>query len=47
MPDALVVLAKLYKATRLPSLSEDAGRVLELNYLDNPGIQEVAELDDV
>jgi hypothetical protein len=30
---------------QLPSLSEDAVRVLELNYPDHPGIQEVAELD--
>ena len=45
MPDALVVLAKSYKAMALPSLSADAVRVLELNYPDHPGIQEVAELD--
>lgn len=45
MPDALVVLAKSYKAMQLTSLSEDAVRVLELNYPDHPGIQEVAELD--
>jgi outer membrane protein assembly factor BamD len=44
MPDALVILAKSYKAMRLPSLSQDALRVLELNYPDHPGIQEVAEL---
>ena len=30
MPDALVVLAKSYKSMQLPSLSEDAVRVLEL-----------------
>lgn len=45
VPDALVILAKSYKAMRLPNLSEDAVRVLELNYPDHPGIQEVAELD--
>ena len=45
MPDALVVLAKTYKAMQLTSLSEDAVRVLELNYPDHPGIREVAELD--
>lgn len=45
MPDALVVLAKSYKAMQLPNLSEDAVRVLELNYPNHPGIQEVAELD--
>lgn len=45
MPDALTVLAKSYKAMQLAELSEDAVRVLELNYPDHPGIQEVAELD--
>jgi len=45
MPDALVVLAKSYKSMQLTSLSDDAVRVLELNYPDHPGIQEVAELD--
>lgn len=44
MPDALVVMAKSYKAMQLPELSEDAVRVLELNFPDHPGIQEVAEL---
>ena len=45
MPDALVILAKSYKVMQLPELSEDAVRVLELNYPGHPGIQEVAELD--
>ena len=45
MPDALVVLAKSYKAMELPNLSDDALRVLQLNYPDHPGIQEIAELD--
>jgi len=45
MPDALVVLAKSYKAMELPRLSSDALRVLELNYPDHPGIQEIAELE--
>jgi outer membrane protein assembly factor BamD len=45
MPDALVVLAKSYKVMELPSLSKDAVRVLELNYPDHPGIQEIADLD--
>jgi outer membrane protein assembly factor BamD len=44
MPDALVILAKSYKAMQLPNLSEDALRVLELNYPDHPGIQEIAQL---
>jgi len=45
MPDALVVLAKSYKAMELPDLSDDAVRVLQLNYPEHPGIQEVAELN--
>lgn len=45
MPDALVVLAMSYKAMQLPGLSDDAVRVLELNYPDHPGLQEIAELD--
>jgi outer membrane protein assembly factor BamD len=45
MPDALVVLAKSYKAMQLPDLSEDAVRVLQLNFPNHPGIQEVAELN--
>jgi outer membrane protein assembly factor BamD len=45
MPDALVVMAKSYKAMQLPELSQDAVRVLELNFPDHPGIQEVAELN--
>lgn len=45
MPDALVVLAKAYKAMKLPELSEDAVRVLKLNYPDHPGVQEVAKLN--
>ncbi len=45
MPDALVILAKSYKVMQLPELSEDAVRVLELNFPGHPGIQEVAELD--
>ncbi|NIQ55210.1 MAG: outer membrane protein assembly factor BamD, partial [Gammaproteobacteria bacterium] len=32
MPDALVILAKSYKAMHMADLSEDAVRVLELNY---------------
>lgn len=45
MPDALVVLAKSYMAMELPDLSDDAVRVLQLNYPEHPGIQEIAELD--
>ena len=32
-------------SVKMSELSEDALRVLELNYPDHPGIQEVAELD--
>jgi outer membrane protein assembly factor BamD len=44
MPDALVVLAKSYKFMQFPGLSRDALRVLELNYPEHPGIQEIADL---
>jgi outer membrane protein assembly factor BamD len=44
MPDALVVLAKSYKVMQFPDLSRDALRVLELNYPDHPGIQEIEDL---
>jgi outer membrane protein assembly factor BamD len=43
IPDALVIMAKAYKGMDLQDLSRDAVRVLELNYPDHPGIQEVAE----
>jgi len=41
MPDALVVMAKAYKVLGLDELSEDALRVLELNYPGYPGIADV------
>ena len=41
MPEALVLLAKSYKVLELDDLSEDALRVLELNYPNHPGIEEV------
>ena len=44
IPDALVIMAKAYKIMELSELSEDAIRVLELNYLNHPGIYEVREL---
>ena len=41
MPEALVLLAKSYKVLELSELSDDALRVLELNYPNHPGISEV------
>lgn len=44
VPEALAIMAKAYKLMDLDGLSEDALRVLELNYPDHPGIQEVASI---
>lgn len=44
VPDALVLMAKAYKILEMDSLSHDALRVLELNYPNHPGINEVGEL---
>ena len=41
MPEALVLMAKAYKVLELNDLAEDALRVLELNYPNHPGIEEV------
>jgi outer membrane protein assembly factor BamD len=41
MPEALVVMAKAYKIMEMYDLSEDALRVLELNYPGHPGVAEV------
>ncbi|MGD9603891.1 MAG: outer membrane protein assembly factor BamD [Gammaproteobacteria bacterium] len=41
MPEALVLLAKAYRVLELEDLSDDALRVLELNYPNHPGIEEV------
>jgi outer membrane protein assembly factor BamD len=41
MPEALVLLAKSYKILEMNQLSDDALRVLELNYPNHPGISEV------
>ena len=43
MPDALVVMAKAYKIMGLNDLSEDALRVLELNYPGHAGVAEVQQ----
>jgi len=41
MPEALVLMAKAYKVLQLDDLSADSLRVLELNYPNHPGIEEV------
>ncbi len=42
--EALVIMAKAYKLLELDGLARDALRVLELNFPDHPGINEVANL---
>ena len=41
VPDALVIMAKSYKILEMNDLSEDALRILKMNYPDHPGIKEV------
>jgi outer membrane protein assembly factor BamD len=43
VPEALVIMAKAYKIMELNELSEDALRVLELNYPAHPGVAEVRQ----
>ena len=43
MPEALLIVAKAYKILELNDLSEDALRVLETNYPEHPGIDELRE----
>jgi outer membrane protein assembly factor BamD len=43
MPEALLVMAKAYKILELDELSNDALRVLELNYPGHPGVAEVRQ----
>jgi len=45
VPEALVLMAKAYKVLEMDDLSEDAIRVLRLNYPDHPGINEVREIE--
>lgn len=45
VPDALVIMATAYKVLELDDLSEDALRVLELNFPDHPGIATVRDLE--
>jgi outer membrane protein assembly factor BamD len=44
IPDALVLMAKAYKVLEMDDLSKDAIRVLQLNYPNHPGLEEVQEI---
>ena len=44
VPRALVVMAKAYKVLGLTDLSDDAVRVLRLNYPEHHGVKEIEEL---
>jgi len=45
VPDALVIMAKAYRVLEMDDLSNDALRVLELNYPNHPGIYEVKDVE--
>ncbi|MFQ5659310.1 MAG: outer membrane protein assembly factor BamD [Gammaproteobacteria bacterium] len=45
VPDALVLMAKAYKVLEMNDLSEDAIRVLKLNYPNHPGIQDIESIE--
>ena len=45
VPDALVVMAKAYRVLEMNDLSDDALRVLELNYPNHPGIYEAKDIE--
>lgn len=45
MPDALVLMAKAYKVMGMNDLSQDALRVLELNYPGHTGVAEVHQTE--
>ena len=45
VPEALTIMATAYKVLELDELSEDALRVLELNFPDHPGIATVRNLE--
>ena len=45
IPDALVIMAKAYKIMEMNDLSEDAIRVLEINYPNHPGLFEVRNIE--
>ena len=44
VPEALVVLARSYRIMGMNDLSDDAIRVLELNYPGHPGIAETRRI---
>ena len=44
VPEALMIMVKAYRMLELEELSNDALRVLELNYPDHPGVEELAKL---
>jgi outer membrane protein assembly factor BamD len=44
IPEALVIMAKAYKVMEMNDLSDDAIRVLEINYPNHQGIYEVREI---
>jgi len=44
VPDALVLMAKAYKVLEMDDLSSDTLRVLELNYPNHPGLNEVEDI---
>ena len=41
VPEALVIMAKTYKVLEMDDLSEDALRILEMNYPSHPGLAEI------
>lgn len=43
VPDALLIMAKAYKVLEMNDLSADALRVLQANYPNHPGVDEVVE----
>jgi len=44
VPEALVLMAKAYKVLEMDDLSNDALRVLELNFPGHPGIEEIRKI---
>lgn len=45
VPEALLIMAKAYRILEMDDLSNDAIRVLELNYPNHPGIYDVKEVE--
>ncbi len=44
VPDALLILAKAYRVLEMDDLANDAIRVLESNYPNHPGLNEINKL---